>query len=37
MTQAREHSLSTGFSGEGCHHTDYDNANSNRVWTAHDL
>lgn len=35
MTEVREQSLSTGFSGEGCHHTNYDN--SNRVWTAHDL
>lgn len=35
MTEARGHSLSTSFSGEGCHHTDYDN--SNRVLTAHDL
>lgn len=37
MTEAREYSLSTSFSGEGSHHADYDNANSKRVWTAHDL
>lgn len=39
MTEAQvplQDSLSTGFSGGGCHHTEY-NANSNRVWTAHDL
>ena len=39
MTEARvpfEDGLSRGFSGERCHHTEY-NANSNRVWTAHDL
>lgn len=39
MTGAQESfedSLGTGFSGEGCH-ADYNNANNNRVWTAHDL